>query len=526
MKQQSTLLRAFTGGFLGNSKPRFKIFIVACLLINPILFFANPYLAGWALLIEFIVTLIAANKCYPLQSGGILALEAVLLGMTDVHTWWHEITENAEVMYLLFFMVAAIYFLKSFLTQIFIQLFLKVKRKWLLSLIFCLSAAILSAFLDALTVTAVIIGISVAFYDIFHKFSSGVSYELSDSETKSAFPAYARGNDDVVRSEYQSDLGDFRSFLRSLLMHAAVGTALGGVCTLVGEPQNLAIAAMFGLEFIEFLVKMAPVTIPVLIFGLLTCVTLEFAKFPGYGTPMPDSAREILTEYAEKESIKRTVHDRKKFIVQLVVALLLVAALATHWAEVGLIGLAVIILVSAFNGITDEHSMGPAFHEGAPFAMLLGVFFVVVSVIHDQHLFQPIMAWVFSLDTSLQPVALYCEAGGLSMISDNVFVALVNMGQILDEFGIPDGMTVRDALAQGVITQADHDQLLRLTIAVNTGTNIPSVATPNGQAAFLFLLTSAIAPLVGLDWMKMFKMALPYTIIMTAVGAFCVYNYI
>jgi NhaB family Na+:H+ antiporter len=30
-----------------------------------------------------------------------------------------------------------------------------------------------------------------------------------------------------------------------------------------------------------------------------------------------------------------------------------------------------------------------------------------------------------------------------------------------------------------------------LAIAINTGTNLPSVATPNGQAAFLFLLTSA-----------------------------------
>jgi len=30
-----------------------------------------------------------------------------------------------------------------------------------------------------------------------------------------------------------------------------------------------------------------------------------------------------------------------------------------------------------------------------------------------------------------------------------------------------------------------------LAVAINTGTNLPSVATPNGQAAFLFLLTSA-----------------------------------
>jgi NhaB family Na+:H+ antiporter len=57
-----------------------------------------------------------------------------------------------------------------------------------------------------------------------------------------------------------------------------------------------------------------------------------------------------------------------------------------------------------------------------------------------------------------------------------------------------------------------------LAVAVNTGTNIPSVATPNGQAAFLFLLTSALAPLIRLSYLRMVLMALPYTVTMTAVG--------
>ena len=40
----------------------------------------------------------------------------------------------------------------------------------------------------------------------------------------------------------EETLEDFRSFIRSLVMHGAVGTALGGVTTMVGEPQNLLIA--------------------------------------------------------------------------------------------------------------------------------------------------------------------------------------------------------------------------------------------------------------------------------------------
>ena len=42
--------------------------------------------------------------------------------------------------------------------------------------------------------------------------------------------------------EHRETLDKFRSFLRSLMMQAGVGTALGGVMTMVGEPQNLIIA--------------------------------------------------------------------------------------------------------------------------------------------------------------------------------------------------------------------------------------------------------------------------------------------
>ena len=45
--------------------------------------------------------------------------------------------------------------------------------------------------------------------------------------------------DSSILEERQEELEKFRRFLRNLLMHAAIGTALGGVCTTVGEPQNL-----------------------------------------------------------------------------------------------------------------------------------------------------------------------------------------------------------------------------------------------------------------------------------------------
>ena len=41
-------------------------------------------------------------------------------------------------------------------------------------------------------------------------------------------------------------------------MHAAVGTTLGGVCTLVGEPQNLLISHEGRLAFRQFFRQVAP----------------------------------------------------------------------------------------------------------------------------------------------------------------------------------------------------------------------------------------------------------------------------
>ena len=62
--------------------------------------------------------------------------------------------------------------------------------------------------------------------------------------------------------------------------------------------------------------------------------------------------------------------------------------------------------------------------------------------------------------------------------------------------------------------QISAQQLRLFAVAINAGTNIPSVATPNGQAAFLFLLTSALAPSIRLSYLRMVWMALPYTIVL------------
>ena len=134
-------------------------------------------------------------------------------------------------------------------------------------------------------------------------------------------------------------LEEFRSFLRSLIMHGLVGTALGGVCTLVGEPQNLLIGERMGWDFIEFFLRMAPITIPVLFAGLITTVVLETTGIFGFGQKLPEVARTIIEHYTEEEDLKRTHKEKWGIKVQAVSAILLIIGLAMHIAPVGFIGL-------------------------------------------------------------------------------------------------------------------------------------------------------------------------------------------
>lgn len=486
------MLNTFYSEFLGNSPRWFKnailAFLVACYPLNLLL---GSTIMGWAFILMFIMTLALALKCYPLQSGGLLALAVLALGLTSPETVWYEIQQNLGVIMLLVFMVSFIYFMKPLLIFIFGKILLKVKNKIVLSLMFSFSAAILSAFLDALTVMAVLITVFVALYGVYEKVHSTMNVDYDKNEEKD-------------RQQMGGDtLEGFRSFLRSLVMHGAVGTALGGVCTQVGEPQNLLISEKMGWEFIEFAVAMSHVTIPVVIAGLLTVIVLELVGKFGFGAKLDDGVRSILENYLNEEDAKRSKKEKYALIVQGVCGLLLIAGLALHIMEVGLIGLSLLVLVTALTGINEEHRIGHAFEESLPFVSLLCIFFVIVGMIHDLHLFTPVINWVLAMPIEAQPKAFFLANGILSAISDNVFVATVYINEVKAQF---------DA---GNISREHFESL---AIAINTGTNLPSVATPNGQAAFLFLLTSALAPAIRLGYLTMVWMALPYTVVLTIVG--------
>ena len=486
------MVRSIYSNFLGVAPNWYKNTIISFLIANPIIFTALEvmglpagFILGWIILTQFIFTLAMALKCYPLQPGGLIAIESVLMGLTDTSQIYYEVDANLKVILLLVFMVAGIYFMKDLLLFIFTKLLINIKNKRALSLLFVFSAAFLSAFLDALTVMAVLIAVAVGFYQVYKNVA----------EKEDEF------------SEESDDFTTFKSFLRNLLMHGAVGTALGGVSTTVGEPQNLLIASVADWSFVEFFIKMLPISLPVFIAGLITCYLIERFSLFSFGTQLPDHIRQVLYDFDKKESLERSQSQNMKIITQALVAVILVFSLAFGLAAVGLIGLMIIVLLTAFNGVIEEHDLGKAFEEALPFTALLVVFFAVVAVIHDQHLFTPIITYVLSLKQEVQIPTFFMVNGILSMISDNVFVATIYISE------------VKAALDSGAI---DREQFDLLAIAINSGTNLPSVATPNGQAAFLFLLTSSVAPLLGLSYLRMVLMALPYTVVLTGVGVLSV----
>jgi NhaB family Na+:H+ antiporter len=472
--------------FLGQSPAWYKITIVAFLILNPLLYyFVDPFVAGWVVLVEFIFTLACALKCYPLQPGGLLAIEAIAIGLTNPHTVYDEVLGNAPTLLLLIFMVSAIYFIKDVLFIVMTKLFLTFRKKYVLSLVFCLICASLSAFLDALTLVAIAIAVCFNFYAIYYRVES--------------------------HSGNKKEMDEFCGFLRNLIIHGTVGTIIGGTMTIVGEPNNMMIGTKMGWSFMGFIAHCAPISVPAALAGFTVCFSLEFFKCPGFHYQMPERARELIFKDYNKKMHEMTEHNVYVYSVQIIVFILLVLALACHVAEVGLIGIGLIVIVTAFTGLTKEHDLGVAFTNAMPFAVLIIVFFAILGVAHEQHLITPLANWVFTFSGKAQLIALYFTNGTLSFVSDNVFVATVFINE------------VENAYKGGIVSDGDYE---KLAVVVNMGTNIPAMATPNGHAALLFLLTSSLAPVLKLSYFQMFKLTLPYTIAMTLTGALAIYFFL
>ena len=89
---QRTIAQSVMDNFLGNAASWYKLTIIGFLVLNPIVLMTmGPFIAGWLLVGEFIFCLAMALKCYPLQPGGLLAVEAIVLGLA---TYGYRVMET------------------------------------------------------------------------------------------------------------------------------------------------------------------------------------------------------------------------------------------------------------------------------------------------------------------------------------------------------------------------------------------------------------------------------------------------
>ena len=190
-------------------------------------------------------------------------------------------------------------------------------------------------------------------------------------------------------------------------MHGAVGTALGGVTTLVGEPQNLLIAEIMDWEFLEFFLKMAHISMPVLVVGLITCASLEMTGSFGYGAQLSPKVRAMLEEYDHDDEAKRTMQERMVIVVQAVVALVLI-----HRARPAPRGARRRRPAGDRTGdrVQRRHrraSHRPRVRRGAAVHGAAGRVLAIVAVIHEQGLFTPVIHWVMTYDGKVQQALFY-----------------------------------------------------------------------------------------------------------------------
>ena len=488
----SSLPGLLAGNFLGKTPLWYKFIILGFLIINPIvMYLIGPFMAGWLLLLEFIFTLALSLQAYPVPAGGLLAMEAAVIGLTKPESIYNEVAANLPTLLLLIFIVAGVYYLKDVLFVLFTKIFIAVRKKYQVSLVFCVISALMSTFLDALTIVAVLIVVCFNFFAIYHRVAG----------------AYA----DDPRNKANAEFIEFRGFLCNLIMHSAVGTALGGTLTIVGEPQNMMIGTKMGWNFVEFFMHCGPIALPVVLVGFLTCPLLEILRVPGFGYQMSDSIRLLIVKDYEKKARQVTNQIRYQHLMQALTAVFLVLALGFHLAEVGLIGLGVIVLIATFSGLTKEHDFSEAFNNAMPFVSLIVIFFAILAVVHDQHLITPAISWVLTFEGRAQLIILYITNGALSMVSDSVFVAAIFIAE------------ADNAYRAGAFSLEWYQ---KVAAVINMGTNIPSLGTPNGTAGFLFLLTSALSPVIKLSYFRMLMLMIPYFIFLSSVGGVVVYFFL
>jgi Na+/H+ antiporter NhaD/arsenite permease-like protein len=158
------------------------------------------------------------------------------------------------------------------------------------------------------------------------------------------------------------------------LISQILASNIGGTATLIGDPPNILIGSAAGLDFVDFLANLAPVTV-VAFLAFVVTMRLVFNS----ALQVPDERREAALEQSEGATIvDRPLLIRTLLVVGLTLGGFLVhSALGLEAATVALLGATILMLV----GRLDPHE---AFREveWSTLFFFVGLFVLVESVVH------------------------------------------------------------------------------------------------------------------------------------------------
>ncbi|MEJ2681968.1 MAG: hypothetical protein P8144_10980 [Gammaproteobacteria bacterium] len=119
--------QAFWRNFLGSSPPIYKGVVLAFLILNPLALIRFGYtVSAGLILMEFIVLLLMRLACHPLQAGGLIALQAVIMGLTTPAAITEDLLRIYPVFILIIFMLSGILFARELLFVLFTRIFLRI----------------------------------------------------------------------------------------------------------------------------------------------------------------------------------------------------------------------------------------------------------------------------------------------------------------------------------------------------------------------------------------------------------------
>lgn len=220
-----------------------------------------------------------------------------------------------------------------------------------------------------------------------------------------------------------------------MMISEVFASNVGGTATLIGDPPNIMIGSAVGLNFMDFLVNVAPV-----IAIILPITTIIFAWVYKKKLHTSPEAKKKVLEMDELSAIKDQKLLRKSLIVLLLTILgfLFHGALGFESATIALTGATVLLFVS---GVRPEKVLEEVEWKTIFF---FGGLFIMVGGIEEAGIIEMIAQWVIDITNGnpvLTMMAILWVSAIASAFIDNIpFVA--TMIPMIKDLGVLTGMNL------------------------------------------------------------------------------------